>query len=137
MHSMLSFVSMIYTSDCTTWLAQLLTRIMYHQTVHHGWLSCSPVSCTIRLYIMAGSAGHPYHVPSLPPCVPIVLPHSVSFIKRVCPTVRPCLSEADRWREKEQLLRLGMKDPLHCAAYVLLPRSCLPNNILHSCSSLS
>jgi len=74
-HSTLSFVSTIHTSDCTSWLAQLVTRIMYHQTVHHGWLSWSP-----------------YNVPSLPPCVPIVLPHSVSFIKQVCLTMRPCLS---------------------------------------------
>jgi len=40
------------------------------------------------------SAGHSYRLLLLPPCAPIVLSHSVS-IKQVCPTVGPCLNDAD------------------------------------------
>ena len=44
----------------------------------------------------AGLSGHSYHTPLLPPGKSIVLPHSVNFIKQVCPTVRLCLSNDDR-----------------------------------------
>jgi len=40
--SMLSFVSTIHTSDCTSWLAQLVTHIMYHHC-HHVCLSSCPI----------------------------------------------------------------------------------------------
>ena len=56
------------------------------------------------LYIAAdaaSSAGHSYHVPLLAPREHIVLPHSVSFIEQVCPTVRPHLNDADRVRGKK------------------------------------
>jgi len=73
---------------------------------------------------MGGMADHSYCVLLLPPRVPVVLPHSVSFIEPVCPTVRSHLSDANRgigWP-----LRLGRKGPVHCATYVLLPRSSSP-----------
>jgi len=57
--------------------------------------------------IAAGTASDSYHAPLLPPCVPIVLPYSVSFIKHeVCPTIRPHLSDTNRGRGKGRLLRL-------------------------------
>ena len=86
-------------------------------------LSC-PYGTYVNPYIMGGMADHSYRVPLLPPCVPIVLSHSVSSIEPVCPTVRPHLSDADRgigWP-----LRLGRNGPVHCATYVLLPRSSSP-----------
>ena len=56
--------------------------------------------------------------------------YSVSFIEQVCPTVRPCLCDTDRGREKGQLLGLRIKEPLYCAAYTLLPHSRSPNVLL-------
>ena len=52
-------------------------------------------------------------------CVPIVLPHSFSFIEQVCSTVRPHLSDADRGGGKGWPLRLETKShcitpPMHC-----------------------
>jgi len=61
------------------------------------------------------------------PLYGIVLPHSVSFTKQVCLSVRPRLSNPDRGRGKWQPLRLETKEPLHCAVYVLLTRSHSPH----------
>jgi len=80
----------------------------------HGQLSWSLVSHTV-------TATTCVHLP-------------IAFHLQVCPTVRPCFSNADRWRGKGRLLRLRMKQLLHCAAYVLLPCSCSPHNVLHSAS---
>ena len=64
--------------------------------------------CTVHIYIgpyvtagaaiAARSACRSYCTPLLPPRAPIVLPHSVSFIEQVCPTVRLRLSDANRGR---------------------------------------
>jgi len=49
---------------------------------------------------------------------PIVLPIlSPSSSKYVCPTARLYMSDGNRWSGKGQLLRLGIKKLLHCAAY--------------------
>jgi len=52
----------------------------------------------VRIYVSsyvvadaANSVGHPYHAQLLPPRVPIVLPHSGSFVNMS--KVRPCLSD--------------------------------------------
>ena len=58
--------------------------------------------------------------------------HSVSFIKQVCPTVRPHLNYTDRWSGKGQLLRLRTKELPHCTTYALLPCSRSPHNVLQS-----
>ena len=63
------------------------------------------------------------------------LSRSVSFVNQVCPTVRPCLSNAGRRESKKRALRLRMKELPHCAAYTLLPCSRLPHNVLQSPSS--
>jgi len=90
----------------------------------------------VGLYVAAGSVGHSYRMPLLSPLASIVLLHSISFIEQVCPTVRSGLNDTDRGRGKGQLLRLRMKEPPHCAAYALLPCSCLPHNALHSRSRI-
>jgi len=54
------------------------------------------------------------------------------FIKQLCPTVRPHLSDTDRGRRKRWLWRLGTKEPPCCTAYALLPPSHSPHNVLHS-----
>ena len=83
---------------------------------------------------VAGSAGHSYRMPycyhkTVTTCtycpVPFHLLHWAS------PTVRPWLRNTNRWSWREQPLRLGMKEPLHCAADVLLPHT-HPHNVLHS-----
>ena len=38
----------------------------------------------------------------LPPRVPTVLPHSISFIEQVCPTVKPHLKDTYRLRRKDE-----------------------------------
>ena len=82
--------------------------------------------------IAAGAVGHSYHAPLLPPRAPVVLPHSVSFIKHeVCPTIRSHLSDTNRGRGKGWPLKLLTKELLHCAAYAC---SHLSHNVLH-CSS--
>ena len=53
----------------------------------------------------------------------------VPFHLQVCPTVRPRLSNANRWRGIGRLLRLEMKQPPYFAAYVLLPCSHLPQSV--------
>jgi len=80
---------------------------------------------------MSSSAGHSYRALLLPP---IVLPHSVSFIEQVGPTVRPCLSDANkgRYQGKQWPLSLGTKEPSHCTTCTLLPRSHSPYTVLHS-----
>ena len=60
-------------------------------------------------------------------CVPIVLPHSFSFIEQVCSTVRPHLSDADRGGGKGWPLRLETKKPLYYTAYALLSCSHSPH----------
>jgi len=79
---------------------------------------------------IASSADHSYCALLLP----IVLPHSMS--SSIYPTVRPHLSDTGRWMAdaegKDGCKRLGTKEPLHCAPYVLLPCSRSPNNVLHS-----
>jgi len=79
-------------------------------------------------------AGHSYRTLLLLPHMPIFLHHSVSCrpsdIEHVCPTVRPCLGNTDRGGGKEQMLRLGMKEPPYCTAYTLLPHSLSPHNVL-------
>jgi len=70
-------------------------------------------------------------------CVPIVLPHSVSFIEQVCSTVRPHLSNADRGGGKGWPLRLKTKKAavLH-PAYALLSCSYSPHKVLPSSTSI-
>jgi len=78
-------------------------------------VKCCLYRTYVRLYIAAGTAslaGHSYRAKLLPPRVPIALPHSISSIEQVCPTVRPCF-----WA----------KEPSHCTAYALLPCSRLPH----------
>jgi len=82
---------------------------------------------------MAGSwsVGHSHCTALLPPHAPIVLPHSVSFTEQVRPHLsdtgrRSRKGDTDRWSRKGWLLRLGMDEPPHCAAYALLPCSCSP-----------
>ena len=92
-------------------------------SVHHG--QCSHLSWSLISY----------RTLLLPPHIfPIFLHHSVSCrpsdIEHVCPTVRPCLGNTDRGGGKEQMLRLGMKEPLYCTAYTLLPHSLSPHNVL-------
>ena len=62
-----------------------------------------------------------YRVPLLPPRVPIVLSHSISFIEQVIMSNSETTLE-----EMRQLVRLWMKEPPHCATCVLLSNSCLP-----------
>ena len=80
---------------------------------------------------MTDSACHLYRTPLL---APIVLPYSVSFVEQVhvCSTVRPRLSDTDRWRGKGWPLRLRTKEPLRCTTYALLPHSHSPHNNVHS-----
>ena len=71
------------------------------------------------------SAGHLYRTPLLPPHAPIALPHSISFIEQVCPTVRPCRHGG----ENGWLLRLETKScrivpPTHCYLTHTCPTVC-------------
>ena len=95
-----------HTSMLNVKLSVLSVHRSIRCSIHHGW--------------HASSAGHSYHARLLSSCVPIVLSHSISFIKRVCPTVRPRLSKADRWSRKGWPLRFGMNELLHCIAYASL-----------------
>ena len=47
-------------------------------------------------YVHTLRPAHLHHVLFLSSCVPVVLPHSISFVKQVCPEVEPHLSDADR-----------------------------------------
>jgi len=58
------------------------------------FLSVQYICTYVSPYVTASSAGHSYHVTLLPPCVSIVLSHSVSFIEHVCPTVMLTEKEA-------------------------------------------
>jgi len=79
-------------------------------SVRHGWLSWSLVLCAVIATMYA-------YCP---------VPHSVSFIERICPTVRPHLSNAE---EKGWPLRLWTKESPHCAASALLPHSHSPHSV--------
>jgi len=61
----------------------------------------------------------------------IILPHSISFVKQVCPTVRAHLNDTNRWSGKGQLPRLRMKEWPHCTTYALLPCLCSLHHVLH------
>ena len=107
----------------------------------HSMLSFVCMARTyIGLYVMtglAGSTGHSYHSPLLPPHAPTVLPHSVSSMEQVCPTVRPHMSNADGGAGGRTTAETLDKKSPHFAAYALLSHSRSPHNVLpspsHSC----
>jgi len=66
---------------------EYLSPILVHSILSYLY------STYVGPYVAAGVASlaaHSYCAQLLPPHAPIVLPHSVSFIKQVCPTVSPC-----------------------------------------------
>jgi len=100
-----------------------------------GWVQAKfSVECWlygtyIGLYVAASaasSAGHWYCVPLLPPCVPVVLSHSVSFIEQV---IMWDLAWATPKEGKEETAAETLDERATC---VLPPNSCSPHNVVHS-----
>ena len=107
------------------------------------WVSVSPTLvhsmssfvCTICGTLQTAQLVR-YCVLLLPACVPscpFCLLHWTSG--RLCPAMRPHLSDAGRGRRKGRPLRFGLKESsdalLHCTAYTLLPHWCSHHSILH------
>ena len=84
----------------------------------------------VGLYAMAGSAGHLHHTLLLPLHAPVLLTHPISFIEQVCQQWDHAWVTPTKGEGKDSCCESGWKELLHCAAYVLLPHSCLPHNVL-------
>ena len=104
------------------------------ETCVHNWTSVSePHTSAVSVefclygtasgpYVAAATMCHFHHV-----CLLSCPLHGTKLILQ-CPAVRPHLSNADSGRAEG----LRTKEPLHCVAYALLPRSCSPHNALYS-----
>jgi len=105
---------------------EYLSPILVHSILSYLY------STYVGLYVapgVASLAAHSYCAQLLPPHAPIVLPHSVSFIKQVCPTVSPCLSGADRRRgKKDSRWDLGWQ-----SCHIAPPMKCY---LTHTCPTV-